>query len=158
MSDTSVGSERSVDVCDEDVETCDAGVQTCLGNSPRTRQSSSCSDHSTGSAEHPVAGGDHMGHPKISWQDKLVSARKYKLEGNEKYKAGMHRAAIGKYHRALLFLKGIREPHKGMRLLEEKRSDDKNPISEEALNESSQLECDCYNNLSGEPCVLLSSS
>ena len=151
MSDTSVGSERSIDVCDESVETCDAGVQTS-SRSPRTRQTSSCSDGSEGHVEY-VPNGDYMGHPKISWQEKLKSAKKYKLEGNEKYQGGMYKAAIGKYHRALLFLKGIREPHKGFRLFEENSADTMKSISEEALSEASQLECDCYNNLSGIACL-----
>ena len=144
MSDTSIGSERSVDISiNEDVEVKDAGVQTCF-RSPRSRQTSSCSDEVDGA----MAAGDHVHRPKISWEEKLKNAKKYKFEGNENYKSGSFKSAIGKYHRALLFLKGLKEPEHEFRLLEA-ASPPQSSMTPEALEESTQLECDCFNNLSG---------
>ena len=43
--------------------------------------------------------------PKLSIQEKLDKAKEYKDSGNVLYKEGKHKAAAGKYHRAILYLK-----------------------------------------------------
>lgn len=42
-----------------------------------------------------------------SYVDKFSSAQELKLAGNELYKSGEVKKALGKYHRALLYIKGI---------------------------------------------------
>ncbi len=87
--------------------------------------------------------------PKIGWSEKLEQARKYKQEGNEQYKAGDYKAAIRRYHKAHLYLKGIESvqeplPFPGMG---EGRKEDKPP--EEVKQEVTKLKVDCFNNLAG---------
>ena len=152
MSDTSIGSERSIDVSfsEDGVEVRDAGVQTSC-RAPGNRKTSSCSDSSDG--PDLQINGDYMGHPKVPWGEKLNKARFYKQDGNENYKAGKYKTAIGKYHRALLFLKGIKDAQQNiplMPVMEEGAVERGNGISDSALEEVTQLQCDCFNNLSGK--------
>ena len=144
MSDTSYSSERSVEVSDDpNIEVRDAGVQACVGS-----LSPSCSESSDNSEY--ASGGEYVGQPRVPWEEKLAQAKSFKQDGNEKYKSGAHKSAIGKYHRALLYLKGINDAQQGaplMPVLED--SELSRPIPETAQNEVKQLQVDCYNNLSG---------
>ena len=45
--------------------------------------------------------------PQKSYSEKLEVAKQLKQEGNEFYKKGEAKKALGKYHRALLYAKGI---------------------------------------------------
>ena len=42
---------------------------------------------------------------KLTIEEKLATALKFKDEGNELYKEGNHKKAAGKYHRAVLYMK-----------------------------------------------------
>ena len=45
--------------------------------------------------------------PKATIEEKLDTATAFKDEGNAHYKAQEYKAAAGKYHRAILYMKGI---------------------------------------------------
>lgn len=59
----------------------------------------------------PAAGGGGGGHhhtsPELELEGKILRAVDFKSEGNRCYKEKKFREAIGKYHRALLQLKGV---------------------------------------------------
>ena len=86
--------------------------------------------------------------------DKLLSARNYKAEGNEFHKKKEFRKAIGKYHRALLQLKAIGQSKSaglGAFMSDEdlESMGYSATIPEEVQAEATQLLADCYNNLAG---------
>jgi len=82
----------------------------------------------------------------IKWPDKLQEAKRYKQAGNEHYKAGNVKKAIGSYHRALLYLRGIKKSEEDVPFLEKKK---KSCIPIKIQEEITQLSSQCYNNLSG---------
>jgi len=87
---------------------------------------------------------------KLTWEDKFEKALTYKNEGNERFKAKQHKAAIGKYHRALLYLKGIDASKQGSMMpsiFGDRDVEVKMP--EEVQKDFVQLKADCYNNLAG---------
>lgn len=97
-------------------------------------------------------GGSTTAH--ISWQEKLAKAREYKQLGNERFKTGNSAQAIGKYHRALLYLKGIDHSKTTMQALGaalggEGMAENSQDIPTEAKKEVEELQIDCYNNLAG---------
>ena len=144
MSDTSYSSERSVEVSDDpNIEVRDAGVQACVGSI-----SPSCSEESDNSE--CTGGFEYTGHPRVPWEEKLAQAKVFKQEGNEKYKSGAHKSAIGKYHRALLYLKGINDAQQSAPLMPVMEDAElSKAIPDAAQSEVKQLQIDCYNNLSG---------
>lgn len=83
----------------------------------------------------------------ITWQESLVQAETFKCEGNDLYKIKEYKKAIGKYHRALFFLRGIennlRSPFPGI-------VQSPKPLSSEDQSRVSQVTVDCYNNLAGK--------
>eukprot|EP00918_Siedleckia_nematoides_P092856 GHVU01203820.1.p1 GENE.GHVU01203820.1~~GHVU01203820.1.p1 ORF type:complete len:226 (+),score=42.03 GHVU01203820.1:209-886(+) len=87
----------------------------------------------------------------ITWEEKLSKALEYKQLGNEKYKSGNFKQAIGKYHRALLYLKGIDHAKaSSMQAIQAALGAGDRPsdnLSEEAKKEVTALQVDCYNNL-----------
>ena len=83
---------------------------------------------------------------QLLWQDKLQEAKRYKQIGNEQYKAGNVKKAIGSYHRALLYLRGISKSQEDVPFLERKKKSD---IPVQTQEEIAQLSSQCYNNLSG---------
>ena len=85
----------------------------------------------------------------LTTDEKLEKARHYKQQGNENYKAKSYKTAIGKYHRALLFLKGIESSKSGQALLTGLAQQPAEKIPEDTLADMSALMCDCYNNLAG---------
>jgi len=91
-----------------------------------------------------------MATTKVSIDSKLESANKYKQEGNELYKEKKYRAAAGKYHRAILYLKGIDTDLHGTPAFLQAASvnpDQKNCISKETEQECIQLNISVHNNL-----------
>lgn len=146
MSDTSgsYSSEKSIEINDEKVvEVKEAGVQACAD--AMSRSLSEESEHAFG-----LQGGDYIGYPRVPWEEKLLQARSFKLEGNEKFKSGSYKTAIGKYHRALLYLKGIKDAQQGSPLMPVMENEDHSmQLPPAALSEIKQLQVDCYNNLSG---------
>ncbi|XP_064602899.1 tetratricopeptide repeat protein 9C-like [Liolophura sinensis] len=91
---------------------------------------------------------------KLSVSDKLAEAQKLKAIGNEKYKSKLFKQAIGSYHRALLYLRGVCQTT-GSKLggfigmLMETNNPD---ISPEMQADVTALQLDCYNNLAA--CIL----
>lgn len=86
----------------------------------------------------------------ISPEEKLVKAKSFKAEGNEKFKNKDYRGAIGKYHRAILYLKGIESTQKGLQGLVPENA----PLPPDLVKEKNSLKIDCYNNLAA--CILKS--
>ena len=87
---------------------------------------------------------------KLTWEDKLEKAHAYKNEGNASFKAKAHKSAIGKYHRALLYLKGIDASKQGSlmpNVFGDREVEVKMP--EDVQEEFDKLKADCYNNLAG---------
>ena len=80
---------------------------------------------------------------------KLSQARTYKEDGNAKYKEGAYNAAVGKYHRALIYLKAIdatqKMPFGGMVPGTKSKA-----LPAEIRKEVNQLLVDCYSNLAGK--------
>ena len=86
---------------------------------------------------------------KIPWEEKLEEARKYKASGNEFYNLKIYNKAVSKYHRALLYIKGIensleQHPLVGQQL----GAADK--LTSEAEAELKKMKMACYNNLAGD--------
>ena len=86
------------------------------------------------------------------WDMKLAQAMVYKQEGNAKFKEKAYKGAIGKYHRALLYLRGVEEAqHKILEL-----AGRTNPtVPEETLAQVRTVKADCYNNLAGKIAAIL---
>lgn len=89
--------------------------------------------------------------------EKLANAKKFKEEGNECHKCKQYKRAVGKYHRALLQLKGIGSAKSsGLgSLLSDKDMEELGyggNVPEEVRHEVTKLTADCYNNLAA--CLL----
>lgn len=82
-------------------------------------------------------------------------AHEFKSQGSQCYKDKKFREAIGKYHRALLELKGLL-PAAGERERDSRAASPAGPphpgrLSEEQSKTVEAIEIDCYNSLAGEP-------
>jgi len=80
----------------------------------------------------------------------LDQAKVYKCDGNARFKEGARKQAISKYHRALLYLRGIEESQRRAQHLPGQQSVE--PLSEDMQQEVETLKVDCYNNLAA--CLL----
>lgn len=87
----------------------------------------------------------------LTWQEKLQTAKQFKGEGNGFYKENKYKAAMGKYHRALLYLKGIEGAAQSMTLgmLRTPEVEAASLVTEEGKAEVDQLKIACFNNLAG---------
>ena len=83
----------------------------------------------------------------ISWQKKLEEAKTFKSAGNDKFKEKQYKAAIGKYHRALLYLKGIKQSLEDVPFAANREPV---KIPDSSLNEINQITAQVYNNLAGK--------
>ncbi|XP_076305610.1 tetratricopeptide repeat protein 9A-like isoform X2 [Tachypleus tridentatus] len=86
---------------------------------------------------------------QLSPETKLTEARRYKEEGNALFKEKNLRGAMGKYHRALLFIQGIQVQQNAASLMgltstEQPKVDQ---LPEPAKQEVAKIKVDCYNNL-----------
>lgn len=91
----------------------------------------------------------------ISWQEKLEKAREFKAAGNGSYMAKSYSKAVGKYHRALLYIKGIessQDPHPLGMTGSTVPADCIPTVA--AQQEVKKMKMDCYNNLAA--CLLQS--
>ncbi|XP_076305608.1 tetratricopeptide repeat protein 9A-like isoform X1 [Tachypleus tridentatus] len=91
---------------------------------------------------------------QLSPETKLTEARRYKEEGNALFKEKNLRGAMGKYHRALLFIQGIQVQQNAASLMgltstEQPKVDQ---LPEPAKQEVAKIKVDCYNNLAN--CLL----
>ncbi|XP_023231506.1 tetratricopeptide repeat protein 9C-like isoform X1 [Centruroides sculpturatus] len=89
---------------------------------------------------------------QISVEEKLQTAKKFKEEGNNLYKSKNYKMAMGKYHRALLYVKGIEEHHQKNNLPSmfyqgNLRQNNTKSLSKNIQEEVKILKADCYNNL-----------
>ncbi|XP_033112762.1 tetratricopeptide repeat protein 9C-like [Anneissia japonica] len=84
--------------------------------------------------------------------DRITQAESYKVEGNLLYKQKEYKKAIGKYHRALLFLKGLQDnaQMKAMRsvLLSVNEPSIEDGLTNDIKDKIKNIEIGCYNNLS----------
>ena len=86
---------------------------------------------------------------KITDDEKIKTAEKYKIEGNELFKVKDLKKAMGKYHRAVLQLKGVgKETNVGALFGASGPGNVK--LSEENQQKFDKLKVDCFNNLSGK--------
>ncbi|KAK7504974.1 hypothetical protein BaRGS_00004002 [Batillaria attramentaria] len=84
-------------------------------------------------------------------QEKLKSAEEYKAAGNKAYADKNYRQAIGKYHRALMYLRGV--THGGKPSFADLMSPNPDKqIPKPILKRMDVLTCECYNNLAA--CLL----
>jgi len=87
---------------------------------------------------------------KLTIEQKIVEARRYKTEGNDLYKSKDYRGAAGKYQRAKLFLKGIDTDLHGTPAFLQQLSvhpGEKNSISKELEDQCIELNITVHNNL-----------
>ncbi|XP_050404277.1 tetratricopeptide repeat protein 9C [Patella vulgata] len=84
---------------------------------------------------------------KISDQQRIENAKQYKNEGNKMHKGGNWRQAIGKYHRALLQVKGIGQSKSDILSHLSGEPNEGNDIPEEMKLQIRKIQLDCYNNL-----------
>lgn len=91
--------------------------------------------------------------PVITDEEKIVNAQMYKNAGNDCYKTKDYRGAIGRYHRAILQLKGVGQSANLGRLLgiDDGHSLD-NTLTPQLHEQLQSLKMDCYNNLAA--CLL----
>ncbi|XP_053545096.1 tetratricopeptide repeat protein 9B [Bombina bombina] len=80
--------------------------------------------------------------PELEAESRIQKAAEFKAEGNRCYKDKKYREAIGKYHRALLVIKGVHEGGDGLRLTE----------AQKVRVEATEIEC--YDSLTA--CMLQS--
>ena len=87
----------------------------------------------------------------LTWQEKLEKAQIYKTEGNALYQDSNYKAAIGKYHRALLYVKGIEGALQGLSMgfSQSAEAESACRISDPGKAEMKLLKVACYNNLAG---------
>lgn len=82
-------------------------------------------------------------------------AHEFKNQGAQCYKDKKFREAIGKYHRALLELKGLQpapgEQERDSRAASPAGASNPGRLSEEQSKTVEAIEIDCYNSLAGEP-------
>lgn len=84
---------------------------------------------------------------KPSDEDMIASAESFKMEGNECFKTRNTKKAMGKYHRAILQLKGVGSDEKMGSLLGADIQPKK--LSADMEEKFIKLKTDCYNNLAG---------
>ncbi|KAK1339331.1 hypothetical protein QTO34_020014 [Cnephaeus nilssonii] len=88
--------------------------------------------------------------------ESIRRAHEFKSQGSQCYKDKKFREAIGKYHRALLELKGL-QPAPGERERDSRAASPAGApnapgrLSEEQSRTVEAIEIDCYNSLAGEP-------
>ncbi len=90
---------------------------------------------------------------KLGWQEKYTQAKVFKGIGNEKYKDKSFRGAMGKYHRSLLYIKGIEDAQNAgpLSAIMPSLAGDSTPIVPEHIRrEIALLKMDVYNNLAGK--------
>lgn len=80
-------------------------------------------------------------------EDMIASAERFKMEGNEFFKTKNTKKAMGKYHRAILQLKGVGSDEKMGALLGADIQPKK--LSADMEKKFIKLKTDCYNNLAG---------
>lgn len=84
----------------------------------------------------------------MHWKEMLKQAKSFKEEGNALFKGKMYKKAAGKYHRGLLYLKGIES--KQNQLPFPFQNTEPVHLSSDDLAAVSALRVDIYNNLAGE--------
>ncbi|XP_070571373.1 tetratricopeptide repeat protein 9C-like [Ptychodera flava] len=93
---------------------------------------------------------------KMSISDRISTAENYKQDGNKCYKEKKYRAAIGKYHRGLLYLRELEDQRNRVASLiggiPESDGSNVTGLSEEQKQEASKVRMDLYNNLAA--CLL----
>jgi len=97
--------------------------------------------------------GDQAGKMNIS--EKLATANQYREAGNGLYRQGKFKAAASKYHRAILYMKGIDNDLHGKPAflqMESVNPDSENQISPELESECISANVSIYNNLAA--CML----
>lgn len=87
--------------------------------------------------------------------ESIRRAHEFKSQGSQCYKDKKFREAIGKYHRALLELKGLLpapgERERDSRAASPAGAPNPGRLSEEQSRTVEAIEIDCYNSLAGEP-------
>ncbi|CAM5172744.1 unnamed protein product [Eretmochelys imbricata] len=98
----------------------------------------------------PEAGGGHRARAEEgAAESQIRKAVEFKAEGNRCYKEKKFREAIGKYHRALLQLKGV-QGRAGAASPEQSPPDPgRCPLTEEQLRLVESTEVECYDSLTG---------
>ena len=97
-----------------------------------------------------------MASPHMSIQEQIQKAADFKKRGNAHYKFEQWRDAIGKYHRAILYLKSAKiistsEDNNGLtESLMAMRDSKETPLGMQSLNDARKLAADCYSNLAGK--------
>ena len=81
-------------------------------------------------------------------EDMITLAEKFKLEGNDLFKNKNVKKAMGKYHRAILQLKGVGSDEKMSAVMGIDGPPTKK-LSLELEQKFNKLKTDCYNNLAG---------
>lgn len=81
-------------------------------------------------------------------EDMITSAETFKMEGNELFRSKNVKKAIGKYHRAILQLKGVGSDEKLSAVMGMDGPPTKK-LSLELEHKFNKLKTDCYNNLAG---------
>lgn len=98
-----------------------------------------------------AAGGDRVGAAEMEMEAKIQKAIDFKLEGHRCYKEKKFREAIGKYHRALLQLKGVHvvdgTTGSEVNLLNQAAA----KLTEEQRRTVESTEIECYDSLTGKP-------
>lgn len=84
----------------------------------------------------------------------LESAKQYKELGNERYKNGEYGAALGQYHRGIIYLKAIEASQKTSLLEHLGGPPASGPLPADKKQEVDQLYADCQSNLAA--CLLQS--
>ena len=74
-------------------------------------------------------------------EERIVKAENYKAEGNEFFKKEEYKAAVKRYHFALLYAKGIGEKHP--------ITGDQNILTDEWNKRLAEVKFSTYNNLAG---------
>ena len=97
-----------------------------------------------------VGGGCLAGSAQMEMEANIQKAIDFKVEGHRCYKEKKFREAIGKYHRALLQLKGVH-------LVDESTDSEVNLLSQAAVKLTEEqrrtveiTEIECYDSLTGE--------
>ena len=89
----------------------------------------------------------------MNHDDKLKAALQYKEEGNVRFKEKDYTKAVGKYHRALLYIRGIEDsskPNPAQCMLGEPQPSSKDyQIPDHLKHTIMQLKADCNNNIAG---------
>lgn len=93
---------------------------------------------------------------KPSDVDMISSAEKFKMEGNDYFKSKNFKKAMGKYHRAILQLKGVGSDEKMTSILGADIPPKK--LTSDMEGKFIKLKTDCFNNLAGEGSITISNS